>query len=879
MFTPLIEYASRVRAFFRSRRLDADFQEELDSHLALLTEENLRKGMNPPEAARAARLALGNAPRTAEAHREARGLPWLETLLQDLKYAARSLGRTPGFAAAAVLTLGIGIGANTAIFSAIDETLFRPPDFPHPEQLADIFTFNKSTQTWLSASYPDYEDFRARSTVFQQISAFMRMPLNVARNGQSERLPVEAVTGNYFSLLEMAPAAGRLFRNDDDSPAGLRVALLSEEIAAADSLGKQVLIEDQPFTVVGIVSRRYHGLNLNWGESPRVWIPLHATEIVQPRFRTVDIFHHRTMPWLLVTGRLNPGFGVPQAQAEIRAIAESIARSEPQTNRDLSAVVFSAARSKFWPSYRDSISRSLAVFAAAAGLVLLLSCANLSSLLLSRAVGRRREFAVRLSLGAGRGRLVRQLLTESLLLALPSCFAALALAFMLGKVLVHFPNALGLPLALDGGVLAFCIALSISAALLFGLVPALQSTRANVLPALKDAGNGYSGAGHNSLRNVLLVLQIAFTTILLTGGGLFLRSVLSAWSTDLGFHPEGIATATFPIPAPGAEAAARMRRSEAEFVERLRAMPGVQSAAMALQTPLSTGIVRSVIETGGSPATRTVDRQEAGPGYFQTIGTPLLSGREFSVRDDEAAPKVAIVNRSLAALLWPGANPLGRTVRTMKQTFQVVGVAGDSRYGSVWEDPPPYLYTSLTQSTSIGARLIVRTTGNPADWLPVLARQWNEREPHAPLYDFRTGNDLMKTALAPQRMAAWVFGAFGVIAIVLAAVGLYSSVSYAAARRTREMGIRLAIGATPATLIRQILGGFMSVAASGILVGALSAALLARWIAPQVKGMSVYDATTFVLVAALLGAISLCATAIPARRASRIDPQAALRSD
>jgi hypothetical protein len=363
--------------------------------------------------------------------------------------------------------------------------------------------------------------------------------------------------------------------------AGGRVAMVSEEIADASSIGGKILVEDEPFTIIGTVPRRYHGTNLNWGKPPRVWIPLQATAIAIPRFRTIDIFHQRAMPWLLITGRLKVGAGVPQAQAEIQTIAAAIAQSSPATNRDVSDVVFSASRAKFWPAYRTSITRSLAVFAVAAGLVLLLTCADLSDLLLNRAVGRRREFAIRLSLGAGRGRLIRQLLTESLLLALPSCAAALGIAYGLGGILARFPNALGLPLALDGGVesrvLCFSMALSVVTTVLIGLAPALQTTRMAVLPALKVSGNAVSGGGRDWLRNSLLVVQVAFSMILLVGGGLFGHSVMRAWSVDLGFRAEGLLTAGFSTPPPGSASAERLRMAQRAFVERLRALPGVEN--------------------------------------------------------------------------------------------------------------------------------------------------------------------------------------------------------------------------------------------------------------------------------------------------------------
>jgi len=808
-------------------------------------------------------------------------LPFLDSLLQDVRYALRSLGKTPAFTAAAVLTLAIGIGANTAIFSTIDEALFRPLDFPRPGQLADVFTFNKASRTFLSSSYPDYEDLRARTTTFQRLSAFVRMPLNVAWGGHNERLPVEAVTGNFFSMLELPPAAGRAFRDDDDSIAGGRVAMLSEEIADRGSIGEKISIEEEPFTIVGIVPKRYHGTNLNWGQPPRLWIPLHATAIVQPRFRTLDIFHQRAMQWLLVTGRLRPGAGVARAQAEIQTIAAGIAESAPATNRDISEIVFSASRAKFWPAYRASITRSLTVFAVAAGLVLLLTCANLSNLLLNRAVGRRREFAIRLSLGAGRGRLVRQLLTESLLLAVPSCAAALGIAYGLGGILAHFPNAWGLPLALDGGienrVLCFSTALSVITTVLFGLAPALQTTRMAVLPALKESGNTLSGGGHDGLRNMLLVVQVAFSMILLVGGGLFGRSVMRAWSVDLGFRSEGLLTAGFSAAPPGSASAGRLRSAQQILIERLRTLPGVESAALASDPPQNQLHSRTPIQT--NDAVVTADRHTVGSGFFHTVGIRLLSGREFNARDDAAAPKVALVNQTLAARLWPDTNPLGRSIAVQKTAMQVVGVVRDSKYGSVWDEPHFDLYVADSQAGAPAAYLMVRTHGNPAGFAAKVLEEWNGTLPRSPLSDFRTADELLSVALAPQRLAAMVFGAFGLMAMVLASVGIYSVMAYAVARRTREIGIRLALGAKPAMVMRQTLAKSMAVAGAGVVAGISIAALLAPLVAPQVKGVSVYDGATFALVAALVGLVAFLAAAIPARRAASIDPQAALRAE
>jgi predicted permease len=365
--------------------------------------------------------------------------------------------------------------------------------------------------------------------------------------------------------------------------------------------------------------------------------------------------------------------------------------------------------------------------------------------------------------------------------------------------------------------------------------------------------------------------------ILLIGGGLFGRSVMRAWSVDLGFRAKGLLTAGFSSPPPGSAAAERLRSAQRAFVERLRTLPGVESAALASDPPHNQLHFRTRIET--NDAVIAADRHTAGSGFFHTVGMALLSGREFNARDGAPAPKVAIVNQTLAARLWPGTNPLGRSIAVGEAAMQVVGVVRDSRYGSVWEEPHFDLYVADSQAGAPANYLILRTSGNPAGVAATVAKEWNGILPRSPLYDFRTADELLSVALAPQRLAAGVFGAFGLMAIVLASVGIYSAMAYAVAQRTREIGIRLAIGAKPAMVVRQILRKSMAVAGAGVAVGLTVSALLARFVAPQVKGVSVYDSATFAVVAALVGLVAFLAAAIPARRAARIDPQVALRAE
>ncbi len=818
----------------------------------------------------------------------------LDSMDQDLRYAARTLARSPGFSIAAIVTLALGIGANTAIFNTIDDALLRPLPLPAADRLADIYTYNKALQTYVSSSYPDYEDFASRSRTFQQISAYVRLPARATVGGQTEQVPVEAVTVNYFSMLDLPAWRGRTFQVEDGAPGAAPVALIGEDFwrrhfqGDPAAIGKTIFLEDSAFTIAGVVPRRYTGTNLNWGLPPQIWIPLAQTPALIPSFRTLDIFHQRRLPWLVLIGRLGPGVTVARAQAELQAIAGAVAQAEPATNRNLTAVVFEASHSKFWPAYRSSVTASLVVFAVAAGLVLLLACANVSNLLLERALGRRREFAIRLAIGAGRARLLRQLLTESLLLVLPSIALALAIATGLQRIMLHFPNALGLTLALDPAVesraLLYCVGLALATSLLFGLAPALQATRPDVLPSLKESGNALAGGGRDWYRRGLVVVQVAFSMILLVGGGLFGRSLLKAYSVDLGFGSQGLLTAEFTTPQPGTHDSAQFAQLQETLVGQLAGLPGIQSDSLASEDVLSMVHSRTSLQTPGSAAAPVAaDREFIGADFFASAGIPLLGGREFSARDDAQAPRVAIVNQTLAARLWPGADPVGQTMLLSPggkaAPVQVVGVAHDAKYHSVWEEAQPFFYMPMAQSGYPANYLVLRTRLPPADLIPAIRREWQSLAPRRPFQEFHTGEELVDFSLGPQRMAAMILAAFGLLAIALASVGLYSVMAYSVRQRTREIGIRMAVGARPETVVRQVLSDSMRLVAAGIVLGSAAAAGLMRFASSQIKDVSPYDGWTFLAVALLLASVALAAVLAPARRAARIDPLAALRCD
>lgn len=880
---------------FRRRRRDSDFEAEIRAHLDLEADQLHQEGRRIEDAAAQARRAFGNVAAAQERFYESHRTLWFAHLAQDVRYAIGTLGRAPAFAIAAIVSLALGMGANTAIFSTVDEVLLRPPNLPDPNQLAQVYSFNRKTAAYVSSSYADYMDFQRRARSFQHLSAYVRLPLNVMLGSEgAERISVEAVTGNYFAMLRIPALAGRTLGAEDDRPGAPPAAMISEDLwrsrfqSDAALVGKSIRIEGQPFTVAGIVPRRLGGLNLNWATPPQIWIPLHTTLLAIPRLAAVRIFDNRSMLWLVITGRLKPGATTTGAQAELETIAAGLAQTDPSANRDFTARVFPLSRSKFWPAYRASIANSLAVFAVACGLVLLLACANVSNLLLERARNRRREFAVRLALGASRSRLVRQLLTESLTLAAPGCAAALLVAQGLMKLLLRFPNALGLPLSLDltlePRALLFCVLLSLAATVLFGLVPALEATRPEILPALKQSGNGGWGSGQDWLRGSLVMLQVAFSTILLVGGGLYGRSLLKAYSVDLGFRSANLLTAAFSVPSPGSDAAQRLQSSQQALLRQLATMPGVLAATTSSDSLLGPAHVKAQVDSGPGASPISVDRELAGPDFLGAMGIRLVGGRDFTVRDDATSARVAMVNQALAARLWPGGDALGRTLYLHEKSGNetpaiVVGVAHNAKYGSVWEEPQPHLYLAALQSDTPASFLAVRTNGNPAQLAQAIRKAWERLAASAPLDDFQTADERVNLFLTPQRVAAGILGAFGLLAISLASIGVYSLVACSVARERREIGIRIAIGAQPRTVAAAVVRKSLFLTAAGLGLGTAASLLLMRFLAHQVKEISPYDGPTYLTVAVLLAAVAGMAALIPARRAMRVDPSVALRCE
>ena len=556
---------------------------------------------------------------------------------------------------------------------------------------------------------------------------------------------------------------------------------------------------------------------------------------------------------MVMLGRLKQGVTVSQARAELRLIAASLAQAEPATNRDITVAAFSASRSKFWPAYHESVTQSLVTFVVGSGLLLLLACANVSSLLLERAFVRRREMAIRVALGAGRERLIRQLMAENLLLVVASFSVAVLIAHGLDRVLSGFPDAFGLPLALDLGigsrVLLFGFVLSLATVLLFGLAPALQASEPDIIPSLKDSGSApLQGHRREWLRHSLVVVQVAFSMVLLVGGGIFARSVLKAYRVDLGFRPADLLIMSYNLPQAQYSEGRSQIFAEAAL-RRTSTVPGVLSATVAWEMPLT--MMRSTMPVMDAESHNAERLQVAynmvGPDYFHTLGIAILAGRDFTWRDRGDSAKAVIVNQTLAERLWHGSNAVGHTMAVedepgRRTLVEVVGLAGDSKYNSVWEHAEPYMYLPAWQWEYPTVNLVVRTRGEPKGLLHEIQREWQEAFPGVPLFGIHTGEEHVRTSLAPQRLAAGLLISFAILAALVASVGLYGVVACSVARRRREIGIRIAIGAEPATVVRGILGHALSLTAMGLVLGAAIAYGLMRFIASQVKGVSSYDA-------------------------------------
>lgn len=884
-------FARRLLATLR-RQHEGDLDEEIRTHVEMQIDEYVRAGMPRDEAETAALRRFGRVDVIKDEYRDVRGLPALEALLRDVRYSARLLGRSPGFAAMAFLTLAIGIGATTAVFSLVNRSLLRPLPVERSDELVSLN--NTGARGMLPMiSYPNYVDLRHRADVFAGLVAYRFAPLSVSSNGLNERLWGYEVSGNYFDVLGVRAAAGRLLAPADDAHRGGHpVVVVSyrywQQRLGADTgaIGRSVLVNGRAYTLVGVAPRGFFGTEVI--AAPDLWFPLAMQPVLENGQPPLD---DRRTDTVFVIGRRAPGVARPQVTAALDRIAADLAREFPDANEGTRIVL--SPPGLMGSAMRGPVIGFMGLLLVVAGLVLLLVCVNLANLLLARGIDRRREVAVRLSIGAGRGALVRQLLVESLMLSTTAGAAGLALAWWLMRaaaaiqIPVDIPVVLDLPL--DARVLAFNIALSVLTAAMFGLVPAFQATRTDLMGVLKDSAASTERHGI-AWRNALIVAQVALSLVLLTAAGLMWRALGHTDRMVLGFEPDAAVEVSFDLRLQG-YSPAQGREMQQRVLAAVRQSPGITHAALADVAPIDLHYSRGRVAAEGATVQRdtrapAVYSSRVTPGYFAAMRTRLLEGRDFTELDDQRSTPVAIVNRALARRLWPGGTAIGRRLRIGRSAsgpsggplLEVIGVVEDGKYGSFNDEGQGAVFRPLLQAYSGATTVVARTEGDMSSALALLRSAVRDLDPNMPIGSARTFAERMSVPLLPARVTALALGSFGALALVLAAIGLYGVMSYSVSTRTHEIGVRMALGAQRGDVLRMVLGEGSRLVGAGLAGGICLAAFVTRLMRALLFGISPADPATYAVVVAALSAVALMACWLPARRALRTDPLDALRS-
>jgi predicted permease len=922
-----MDFRSRVRARLPGLKIprDAEIVEELAQHLEDLYHEGLDAGLDhaaawsrasdalpaaADELARALRSA-GRTPRGQVADRVRAALDepapstsgafsMITGLRRDVRYAVRTLVRQSGLTAVIVITLALGIGGTAAVFSAVDAVLLKSVPVAEPDRVVNVFTVwaarattNPGAGAQLgTSSYPDYVDLRD-SGVLGGLATFAGISLTLDIDGITERIGGQVVSGNYFDVTGVRPAAGRAFNPDEDrigSPA--RVAVLSHRLwqrrfgGDAGTVGRSITLNGNAYRVIGIAPRGFAGSVL--GGVPELWVPMALQEEVRPpsagsvrrSLGSARLLNVRDARWLSMVGRLKDGASIADTAAALDVVGLRLASAYPESNRDLSATAVPLGDG---PGIRTRTRPVLWLLTAAVILVLLIACANVAGLLLARAVTRRREVAVRMAIGAGRAQLVQQWLTEAVILGVLGAAGGLIVARLGTPMLYGFGIPEGVDLGLSSRVFAFTLVTGAGTGLIFGLAPVLQLIRRDTLTALRDEGGSVAtGSRATRLRSTFVVLQVALSLVLLVGAGLFLRTVQRAYAVDLGYRVDRMLVAEIE---PGSSYSPEAGQAfYSELLGRLNGLPGVVAAGAARVTVLSGSARTLPVSVDGQPLRQ--DRSNVIParanvvseGYFEAMGIPVLRGRGFKASDVQTSPGVVIVSRSLADRLWPDADPIGRILISMSR-LEVVGVVPDTVYLSATErDPRPIFYVPLAQNYESGVTLHVRTSGDPLAVLPAVRQIVRDLDSRLVLTGPRRLVDEFDRSMTTARTMATFVGLLSGIALLLAAVGLYGVIAYATRQRTSEVGLRLALGATPASILTMIVLRGARLMAMGAVLGFAGAFAAMRYVRNQLFGVEPTDPLTWLAVFALLLVIGLLACAIPARRAMRIDPAAALRS-
>ena len=901
----------RLTGVFDKGRKDLELAEELESHLRMQIEDNLRSGKTPGQARRTALLKSGGVELAKETCRDRRGLPVLETAIRDLHHTLRLLSRSPAFTLVAVLSLALGIGANTAIFTLLDQLMLRRLPVKYPEQLQMIWTTGPnlgSNQGSRASSYPMYQDFQQRAPAFSYVFCRYYTPLSISLGNQTERITGELVSGNYFQALGIGPALGRVFSPEEDDRIykGHPVVVLSHQYwvgrYGADSgvIGQKILVNNYPMVIVGVSAAGFSGIDP--ARSPQIRIPIQMKPLMTP---ASDNLGDRRRQWVQIFARRKPGYTMQSAQASLQPLLTAILRTElespalrdiPQRERDqfLARTVLTESAANGYSDLRRSYSTALVVLMSMVGVVLLIACFNVASLLIARAAVRQKELAMRLAIGASRGQLLRQLSMESAVLAVMGGAIGLLLAVAMVQGLLRFLPANGMLATLradpDWRILAFNAALAIATALLFGLAPAWQALKVDLWSTLKEGAGSVGGSrGSVKLRKSLVTAQVAFSFLLVAGALLFVKTLLNLKEMNSGFRDIDNLI-TFQIdPARSGYSLPRLKAFYQQVLENVRRLPGVKSAGYAWVQVLSGREADwDVLEEGHQ---RAEDRETQAyvnglsPGYWRTMGVPLLEGRDFEDGDVGGRPKVAIVNRKFASYFFGNRSPIGRRIGLdtgwgAKPDIEIVGLVEDSLYDGPRQGVRRQVFFPFPQmNQSVATAFYVRTSADSGSMFATLRRKVLELDATMPVYEMKTLGDQLDETLGSERLSATLSAAFGVLATLLAAVGLYGVMALTVARRTREIGLRMALGARQGAVLWMVMKDAFELLGIGLALGIPCAYVLSRYVSSQLFGVVAADLGTAAVASVTLAVVAAGAALVPARRASTIDPIQALRHE
>jgi predicted permease len=818
----------------------------------------------------------------------------METFWQDLRYGFRMLLKSPGFTLIAMLALGLGIGANSAIFSVFNGILWRPLPVKDSQQLVILASKPRAIDFPLQLSYPDFKDYRELKTVFSDLAAYVPNPVNFGAEGRPERAWAEMVSGSYFSMLGLEAASGRTFTSDEGwIPGKDPLMVLSYKYwqkrfgGSPAIIGQTVQVNNHAFTIIGVAPESWRGAY--YFLEPDFYLPLTTLGTIDPT--QADTLDRRSATFLRVLGRLQPGVTAAQAMAAAEPLDRRLAQEFPEAHNSTSLLVLPELKARPEPGLTNFMSTAALVFMLLVGLVLLIACANVANLILARANGRRKEFATRTALGATRGRMMRQLLTETVLLSAFGGILGLVFArwAALALMSVHIPTDIPLrlfDLRMDWRIFGFSFFAALITGMIAGLLPSIQASRTDLADTLKAGGrSGGASAGHHRFRNALVVAQVAVCLLLLACAGFFMRSLQNSAQVDMGFRVDHTLMMTMDLSLQGYNEK-RGQQFYKQLSERVRSIPGVRDAAIGGYIPM--GYDNSLVNIfpegqviDDKTKTESAFDDEVQPNYFRTAGTPVIQGREFTEADSATGPKVAIVNEAFAKKIWPGENPVGKSFRTKKDgpPIQVVGVTRTGKYLFLYETPQLFVYLPLAQSYLSGANLFVYTEGDPQQLVPAVRDQISQLDASLPVFGVNTMDAHVKYGkpLLPARISAMLVGAFGLLGLVLASVGVYGVVSYSVSQRTQEIGIRTALGAQRSNVLAMVLKQGMGMALIGTAVGIVLSFLLFRGLSSVLYGVKSTDFVTLSAVSAILLAVAFAASYVPALRATRVDPVVALR--